>query len=530
MTNVTDTAALGGPSRPTDRRGRRRVALLLVAIIAVIAVVLTGGALAYAKQFDGRALPGTTVLGQDVAGKTPEEISALVAERAESVTVEVTAGDQQVEATLAELGADVDADATAHAAVDRDDSFPSVIASTWSGEHAVAPVVSVDEARTAEFAEGLIPEDRTSPVDAKVTFDEDEQVWNAVPGTNGQGVDPQTLVDAVTKSAPALEDFSVEQPVEEIAPSITTEDAEEVVGTIADLLEQPMSISGADGETHEVSAERRNSWISVVPDESERTLTIAVDEDSVREWVAARADSDAVDPEDGIEQIDEDGEVVKVLTEKKDGLEITNTDAVADELITALKGTTPLEAAFETRKLESEVEQVDAPKSEDDEESDEDSTNEDAKDEDEKSDDDAKSEDEEDEAPAAPTGEKWIDVDLSNKTVTAYVGDTPVWGPRSMVDGKEGNETVTGTFEIYLRYDRQDMTNAGYYDEDDPRYYYTPDVPWVQYFHNGYGFHGAPWRSSFGYSGSHGCINMPVSDAKWLYDWASIGTKTVVHH
>ena len=45
-------------------------------------------------------------------------------------------------------------------------------------------------------------------------------------------------------------------------------------------------------------------------------------------------------------------------------------------------------------------------------------------------------------------------MDLSAKTVTAYVGDTPVWGPRTMVDGK-GNETVTGTYEIYLRYDRQ---------------------------------------------------------------------------
>ena len=51
----------------------------------------------------------------------------------------------------------------------------------------------------------------------------------------------------------------------------------------------------------------------------------------------------------------------------------------------------------------------------------------------------------------------------------------------------------------------------------------------MQYFHRGYAFHGAPWRSSSG-TRSHGCINLPVSDAKWLYDWASIGTKTVVHN
>ncbi|ATG55360.1 hypothetical protein CFK41_11725 [Brachybacterium ginsengisoli] len=519
MTNVTHTASLGG------RNGRRRVALLIVAILAVLAVVLTGGALAYAKQFDGRALPGTTVLGQDVAGKTPEEISALVTERAESVKVTVTAGDQELEKSLADLGVSVDADATAKAAVDRDDSLPGVLSSTWSGEHAVKPVVTVDESATANFAEGLVPKDRTTPVDASVTFDEDAQTWKAVPGQPGQGVDPKPLVAAVAEKAPALEDFSVEQTIEEIAPAITTDEAEEVVGSISKLLEQPMAIKGADGETHEVSAERRAGWISVAPAEDGQSLTMTVDEESVREWVAARADQDAVEAEDGIEQVDEDGKVVKVVTEKKDGLSVTNTDKVADDLITAMKGITPLEATFESKKVEAEVEQVDAPK----DEKDEDEKAEDKKDDEKKSDDEKGTSDEEDEPAAEPTGEKWIDVDLTNKTVTAYVGDTPVWGPRSIVDGKKGNETPTGTYDIYLRYDRQDMTNAAFYPEDHPKYYYTKDVPWVQYFHHGYGFHGAPWRSSFGYSGSHGCINMTVSDAKWLYDWASIGTKTVVH-
>ncbi|WP_246955641.1 L,D-transpeptidase family protein [Brachybacterium sp. Marseille-Q7125] len=507
MTNVTDAAALGGPSRPNGRRGRR-TALVVVAVLAVLAVVLTGGAYAYAKQFDGRALPGTTVLGKDVAGQTPEEIAAFVAERAEAVTVQVTAGEKQVEASLAELGVTVDAQATAQRALQRDDSLPATIAAAWSGEHAVEPVVAVDEAAVTAFGKGLVPDDRTSPVNASVAFDEEQQTWNVTPGQDGQGLDPQTLVDAVTSHAPALEDFAVDQPVEQITPAITTEDAEQVVGTIGKILEQPMSITGGDGTVHEISAERRSSWLSVAPDKAESKLVLSVDEDAVREWVAARADQDAVEPKDGIEQVDEDGEVVKVVSEKKDGLEITNTDAVAEELIAALKGTTPIEAAFETRTLESKVEQVDAPKEQDDDEGEDDSPD-----------------------PNAPAdGEKWIDVDLTAKTVTAYVGDSPVWGPRLMVDGKEGNETVTGSFEIYLRYDRQDMTNAAYYPEGHPKYYYTPDVPWVQYFHAGYGFHGAPWRSSFGYSGSHGCINMPVSDAKWLYDWASMGTRVEVHY
>jgi lipoprotein-anchoring transpeptidase ErfK/SrfK len=51
-----------------------------------------------------------------------------------------------------------------------------------------------------------------------------------------------------------------------------------------------------------------------------------------------------------------------------------------------------------------------------------------------------------------------------------------------------------------------------------------------------YGFHDAPWRkpSEFGnidpnsMNGSHGCVQLPTEMAKWVYDWAEIGTTVVV--
>jgi lipoprotein-anchoring transpeptidase ErfK/SrfK len=50
--------------------------------------------------------------------------------------------------------------------------------------------------------------------------------------------------------------------------------------------------------------------------------------------------------------------------------------------------------------------------------------------------------------------------------------------------------------------------------------YDLPDVPWVQYFHQDYAFHGAYWHNNFGTPMSNGCINMRIWDAKWLFDWA----------
>jgi lipoprotein-anchoring transpeptidase ErfK/SrfK len=63
----------------------------------------------------------------------------------------------------------------------------------------------------------------------------------------------------------------------------------------------------------------------------------------------------------------------------------------------------------------------------------------------------------------------------------------------------------------------------------------TYDLPakyWIG-MGNGYGFHDASWRSSFGggdyvSDGSHGCINMPLEAVKSLYDWAEVGTEVYI--
>lgn len=49
------------------------------------------------------------------------------------------------------------------------------------------------------------------------------------------------------------------------------------------------------------------------------------------------------------------------------------------------------------------------------------------------------------------------------------------------------------------------------------------------YYDGGYAIHGAYWHHNFGTPVSHGCINVAVDHAEWLYNWASIGTSVVIH-
>ena len=56
------------------------------------------------------------------------------------------------------------------------------------------------------------------------------------------------------------------------------------------------------------------------------------------------------------------------------------------------------------------------------------------------------------------------------------------------------------------------------------QYYDLPGVPWNLYFTE-YGavIHGAYWHDNFGQPSSHGCVNLPIDEARKLYLWADVG-------
>ena len=123
--------------------------------------------------------------------------------------------------------------------------------------------------------------------------------------------------------------------------------------------------------------------------------------------------------------------------------------------------------------------------------------------------------------PAPPGGGsgRWIDVDLSAQRITAYAGNTRV---RSTLvsTGRRWTPTPTGRFRIYVKYRSASMSGPGYY---------LPSVPYIMYFYRGYGLHGTYWHSNFGHPMSHGCINLPTSEAQWFFSWASVGTLVNIH-
>ena len=505
----SDSAAFAGPAAPAvsafavpphsdeesyldEPRRRRRWPLGVAAAALLLLGVVGAGGYAYAAHYDGRAVPGTTVAGTDVSGKSREQVVAAIENRAKSAKVDIS-GDVTASASLADLGTTVDAQATADAVMARGDSLGEKLQALVSkGE---VPVVTTTNTTTvSSYATSLIPEDRAKARNATVVLSEDGTTFSTTSASNGASLDVNALEQAAQKAATSLGSSSVSLTMTDAAPKVSDDEAQKVADKANNWVSQDVTIT-LDEESYTAENTDKASWIKVT-NSAESAPTIAVDSAKVSQWVQAQAEEAKVEPVTGQRNVNASGKVVSTPTEAKDGKTVNNADTVAksitesfgsDKAYTGTFETTAVKAEWKERTIAAGAENLPYQ--------------------------------------AAP-GEKWVDLNLSNKTVTAYEGATVVHGPVSIVDGAAETPTVTGTYKVYLQYESQTMRG----ENADGSPYVAEDVPWVSYFHSGYAFHGAGWRSSFGYSGSHGCVNMPVSEAQWIYNWVDTNTVVQSHY
>ncbi len=114
---------------------------------------------------------------------------------------------------------------------------------------------------------------------------------------------------------------------------------------------------------------------------------------------------------------------------------------------------------------------------------------------------------------------RWIEIDVRAQRLIAWEGSQPVYAV-IISTGKDATPTPPGTFTIQSKHETARMQG-----ED----YDVPDVPFAMYYYGGYAIHGAYWHNNFGTPVSHGCTNVAVNHAEWLFNWADVGTPVVVH-
>jgi hypothetical protein len=117
-------------------------------------------------------------------------------------------------------------------------------------------------------------------------------------------------------------------------------------------------------------------------------------------------------------------------------------------------------------------------------------------------------------------GEKWIDVNITLQRLVLYEGTRPVYatlvstGEAGLEDPEHTTATKRGIFRIHTKYFTATMDSDEIGEEFELR-----DVPYVQYFTEGYALHAAYWHDVFGQPKSHGCVNLAPEDARRLFFW-----------
>lgn len=116
-------------------------------------------------------------------------------------------------------------------------------------------------------------------------------------------------------------------------------------------------------------------------------------------------------------------------------------------------------------------------------------------------------------------GDSYVEVNLTAQHMFLYKNGQKVL-ESDFVSGNESRGWTTPPGVFALTYKQRNATLKG-------ENYATPVAYWMP-FNRGIGFHDAPWRSKFGgniykTAGSHGCINLPPSVAKTLFEYLSTG-------
>jgi lipoprotein-anchoring transpeptidase ErfK/SrfK len=124
-------------------------------------------------------------------------------------------------------------------------------------------------------------------------------------------------------------------------------------------------------------------------------------------------------------------------------------------------------------------------------------------------------------SPNVPNSQKKILVQLDNQILIAYENNQPVFVTSVSTGGiyRVGTYTTpTGSFITYYKRPSRhmaagDITASGFD---------LAGVPWVQYItESGISLHGTFWHNDFGRPHSHGCVNLSIQAAKWLFRWTT---------
>lgn len=465
----------------------------MATLVTLAVLLIVGGAAGVGVYyFQDHVKPGVTLMGQAVTGQTRADITSLTADMVAHYQASLTMAGRTVQASAADLGITFDPPATVAAVMAPDDGGNLLgLYSPWQAKPVVL-TMSIDQAKLQDYLnqQFVAPQQRSRA--AGVMFNEGDVEYDLVPGASGIQVDAAAVAAALMAGEAVAEPLTVVTVTE--PPAISDSAAQATVDQANARLATSLA-AHTDAASYTVPPISIANWLTFTPDPPTGAIDLGYDTERLAHELPDMLDSNLASPPVAQQVLTgPEGQALGVQTRGQDGTVITDADiaTAVTAFSQALESDSPIDVAVSTTAKAFSTETVTMGAM--------------------------------DPGYLQPNGTKWVEVNLTSFTVTGWEGTTKVMSS-PCVTGAGGTPTHAGVFHVYLKYDSQTMTGLN----ADGSKYETPNVPWIAYFDRGIALHGAYWRSSFGYRGSHGCVNLPVSFAQQIYNWVDIGTLVIVH-
>lgn len=455
----------------------QKVTGITIGGLALATLIMSGAASQY---FKNKTMPNVMVAGVSSTAKNADQIKSQIEAQKEQLNITFTSKEKQFTPKLEEIGLQVNVSGTVEDALNAKRGSGIFTKLAFWKKVNVPARITVNNTLLNQYIETNLPELTKAPQDSQLQFDPKESAFVVTPQADGEGADTELLKRELHSVGENIEPRVLAVQLIKKRPAITEATLRPLVEPANELTQRKIILSGL-GYSFRARPSDIATWLTPTPQKDGR-VKLVVDSAKIQSYVDSVSKRISNIPVDRKVVKDPNTGVEVVLQEGKPGTELADkqilTAAITQALNTGQDTTQVMNittANFQTVNMEAY--------------------------------------------------EKWIEVDLSEQRTTAYERATPV---KNFIisSGTKGHETVTGEFAIWHKNRKQTMQGGS---RADGSYYSIPNVEWVSYFYKDYALHGAWWREKFGAPASHGCVNMTNSDAKWVYEWAPMGTKVIVH-
>ena len=476
----TETTPEKAALKAEHRKNGKKAAWIAACTAGILLVTAGGVYVGMSQKYKARFFPNTQINGVDASGKTAAEVQELISEGVNGYTLTIDERNNQTE-TIA--GTDIKLHAEFDGSLEKMVAAQNPFAWLWhmkQEEYTIGTMVAYDDAALESQIRNLScldPEKAVEPVNAKISEYVSGQGYSIEPEQEGTAVEAEKLTQAVTGAIENLQDhLSLEEADVYKKPTVLKDDA-----SLAEQLDKmnkyaKMSVTYQFGDSTEtLNGDQIHAWLIANADGS-----VSVDSSKVSEYVSEMAKAHNTS-----------NKAKTLKTSYGSTIQVSGgtygwkiNQAAETEALAAII------ASGESTTREPEYSQKAASHG------------------------------------ANDYGDTYVEINLTGQHLFFYKEGKLVV-ESDFVSGNlaKGWGTPAGSYPLAYK-----QKNAVLKGEN----YRTPVNYWMP-FNNGIGMHDAKWRSSFGgaiykTSGSHGCINLPPSVAKTIFDNISAGTPVICYN